>query len=265
MDTINLAKKIRIEVIKMVNRSGASHIGPILSIVDIVVVLYSKILNFDAQNPLLNTRDRFILSKGHAGAALYAVLAEFGFFEKERLLEYCKDGGVFSGHVSKFNIPGVEFSTGSLGHGLSVACGSALRAKMDNLDYRVFSILGDGELDEGSNWEALMFAAHKKLDNLCIIVDRNNLQSIDTTENTLALEPLAQKIRAFGWEVHEIDGHDHEALEEAMKIKTLSPLCLIANTVKGKGVSFMENNIAWHYRTPLGEDFEKAISEIDSQ
>lgn len=265
MDTINLSKKIRIEVLKMVNRSGASHIGPILSIVDILVVLYSKILNFDALNPLLNSRDRFILSKGHAGAAIYAVLAEFGFFKKERLLDYCQDGSVFSGHVSKFNIPGVEFSTGSLGHGLSVASGIALRAKMDNLDYRVFSILGDGELDEGSNWEALMLAAHKKLDNLSIIIDRNNLQSINTTESTLALEPLAIKIRAFGWEVHEIDGHDHEALEKALKIKNSHPVCIIANTVKGKGVSFMENNIEWHYRTPLGDDFERAISEINKQ
>ena len=265
MNSLNLAKKIRIDVIKMVNRSGASHIGPILSIVDIIAVLYGKIMSYDIKNPTLKTRDRFILSKGHGGAAVYAVLAEVGFFDKSELLNYCQDGSKLSGHVSHVDIPGVEFSTGSLGHGLSVATGMALRAKLDSMSHKIYALLGDGELDEGSNWEAFMFAAHKKLDNLCVVIDRNNLQSIDTTENTLALEPLDEKIRSFGWHVEEVDGHDHLALENALNIDSSKPLCLIAKTIKGKGVSFMENNILWHYKTPKDSDFDKAIAEIKVQ
>ena len=265
MNSLNLAKKIRIDVVNMVNKSGASHIGPILSIVDIIAVLYGKIMRYDIKNPKLETRDRLILSKGHGGAAVYASLAEVGFFDKSELLDYAQDGSKFSGHISHEDIPGVEFSTGSLGHGLSVASGVALRAKLDNIDYKVFTILGDGELDEGSNWEAFMFAAHKKLNNLCAVIDRNNLQSIDTTENTLALEPLAEKIRSFGWYVEEIDGHDHQALENALNIYSIKPLCLIGRTVKGKGVSFMENNIEWHYKTPKGSEFDQAISELEGQ
>ena len=265
MNTINLAKKIRIDVIKMVNRSGASHIGPILSIIDIIAVLYGKVMSYDPKNPLLKTRDRFILSKGHGGAAVYAVLAETGFFDKSKLLDYCQDGSKYSGHISHKDIPGVEFSTGSLGHGLSVASGIALSAKLDNMNHRIFAILGDGELDEGSNWEALMFSAHKKLNNLCIVIDRNNLQSIDTTENTLALEPLAKKIRSFGWHVQEINGHDHQLLERALNSSFKKPLCIIAKTIKGKGVSFMENSVEWHYKTPKGSNFEQAILEVEGE
>lgn len=264
MNSIDLAKKVRLNVVRMVNNSGASHIGPILSIVDIVSVLYGKIMNYDIKNPNLETRDRFILSKGHAGAAVYATLAEVGFFDNSELLDYAKDGSKYSGHASSIGVAGMELSTGSLGHGLSVSSGMALRGKLDNINYRVFALLGDGELDEGSNWEALMFAAHSNLNNLCIIIDRNNLQSIDTTENTLALEPLAEKIRAFGWHVQEVDGHDHQALEIALNIETSKPVCLIAKTIKGKGVSFMENNIAWHYKSPKDEEFIKAINELEA-
>jgi transketolase len=262
MSSISLAKKIRISCLKMLSTNSASHIGPIFSVVDILVVLFGKIMNYDVSDSNLDTRDRFILSKGHAGAALYAILAEIGFYNKLELNNYLKNGSKFSGHVSHLDIPGVEFTTGSLGHGLPVACGIALRAKLDVIDYKVYCILGDGELNEGSNWEAFLFAAHQKLNNLCVIIDRNNLQSIKTTEETLALEPLAEKIKSFGWEVEEVDGHNHEALEKAL-IKNLSkPLCVIAKTIKGKGVSFMENNIDWHYKSPTGEKYEQALSEL---
>jgi len=262
MNTQNLAKNIRIDTINMVNQGNSSHIGSVLSIVDILAVLYGEIMNYDVKNPELQLRDRFILSKGHAGAGVYAVLAEVGFFNKAELLEHCQNGSKYSGHVSHKDVPGVEFSTGALGHGLSVGAGMALRAKLDNLSYKVFVVLGDGELDEGSNWEAFMFSAHKKLNNLCVIIDRNNLQSMDTTENTLALEPLAEKIQAFGWEVQEIDGHNHITLKETLNVRTSMPLCIIANTIKGKGVSYMENSIEWHYKTPKDNQFEQAISEL---
>ncbi len=264
MNTNKLAKNIRLDAVKMVNQGGSSHIGSILSIADILAVLYGKIMHYDVKKPLSKTRDRFILSKGHAGAGVYAVLAEVGFFDKVELMSHYQDGSKFSGHVSHKGVPGVEFSTGALGHGLPVGVGMALRAKLDKLNYRVFVILGDGEMDEGSNWEALMFAAHHQLNNLCIIVDRNNLQSMDTTENTLALEPLAEKIQAFGWKVQEVDGHDHIALNKAFNASTSTPLCIIANTIKGKGVSYMENSIEWHYKTPKDNQFKQAISELEA-
>ena len=185
IDTDELARRIRIHAVKMVNKGGSPHIGSVLSMVDILAVLYGNIMNYKAKEPKWNDRDRFILSKGHAGAGVYAVLAECGFFDVKELDKHYKNGLIFSGHVSHKGIPGVEFSTGALGHGLPVAAGIALRAKLDDLDYRVFTILGDGELDEGSNWEAFMFSAHRNLNNLCVIIDRNNLQSMDTIENVI--------------------------------------------------------------------------------
>jgi len=185
IDTDELARRIRIHAVKMVNKGGSPHIGSVLSMVDILAVLYGNIMNYKAKEPKWNDRDRFILSKGHAGAGVYAVLAECGFFDVKELDKHYKNGSIFSGHVSHKGIPGVEFSTGALGHGLPVAAGIALRAKLDDLDYRVFTILGDGELDEGSNWEAFMFSAHRNLNNLCVIIDRNNLQSMDTIENVI--------------------------------------------------------------------------------
>jgi len=264
MNTQNLAKNVRIDTINMVNQGNSSHIGSVLSIVDILAVLYGEIMNYDVKNPTLQLRDRFILSKGHAGAGVYAVLAEVGFFDKTELLKHCQNGSKYSGHVSHKDVPGVELSTGALGHGLPVGVGMALRAKLDGLSYKVFVVLGDGELDEGSNWEAFMFSAHKKLNNLCVIIDRNNLQSMDTTENTLALEPLAEKIQAFGWKVQEVDGHDHIALNKAFNTSVNTPLCIIANTIKGKGVSYMENSIEWHYKTPKDNQFKQAISELEA-
>jgi len=264
VNTQELARRIRINSIKMVNQGGSSHIGSVLSIADILAVLYGSTMKYDVKNPALDNRDRFILSKGHAGAGVYAVLAEVGFFNKKDLVNHCQNGSKFSGHVSHKDIPGVELSTGALGHGLPVSVGIALNAKLENSDYRVFTILGDGELNEGSNWEAFMFASHHKLNNLCAIVDRNNLQSIDTTENTLALEPLGKKIKAFGWDVVEIDGHNHQALKETFNGVMDKPLCIIANTIKGKGVSYMENSVEWHYRTPKNEDFMQAINELEA-
>ena len=264
MNTQDLAKNIRIDAINMVNKGGSSHVGSVLSIADILAVLYGSIMRYDTSNPTLKTRDRFILSKGHAGAGVYAVLAEVGFFDKSELLQHCQNGSKFSGHVSHKDIPGVELSTGALGHGLPVAVGIALNAKLDNLDYKTFVILGDGELNEGSNWESFMFANHHQLDNLCIIIDRNNLQSMDTTENTLVLEPLAEKINAFGWRVIELDGHNHVELKDAFNQVHNKPLCIIANTIKGKGVSYMEHSVAWHYKTPQGDEFTQAINELEA-
>jgi transketolase len=249
----------------MVNRGGSSHIGSALSIADILAVLYSEVLNYNPSNPKWADRDRFILSKGHAGVAVYAVLAESGFFKIKDLDNHYKDGSNFSGHVSHKGIPGVEFSTGSLGHGLSVALGIALGAKINKKISRIFVLMGDGELNEGSNWEAFMFASHNRLNHVTAIIDRNNLQSIKSTEETLALEPLREKLQSFGWHVIEIDGHNHNEIKNALEYKTDKPIVIIANTVKGKGVSYMENKIEWHYRTPTDKLFYQAIEEIKGQ
>lgn len=250
----------------MTNLGVSSHIASILSMADILAVLYGKVLRFKSEDPKWAGRDRFILSKGHAGAGVYATLAENGFFPVEKLQSHYQDGSDLSGHVSHKGIPGVEFSTGSLGHGLPVAAGMALAAKINNKKNRTFVLLGDGECDEGSNWEAILFAAHHKLDNLVAIVDRNMLQSIYSTEETLSLEPFDKKWKAFGWNVVEVDGHNHDEILNACQAKlevANKPLCIIASTIKGKGVSFMENNILWHYRSPQGSEFEAAITELE--
>ena len=205
--------------------------------------------------------------KGHAGAAVYASLAESGFFQVEKLLTHYQDGSDLSGHVSHKGIPGVEFSTGSLGHGLSVATGMAMASKIDDKKWRAFCLLSDGEMDEGSNWEAIMFASHHKLDNLVAIVDYNKIQSLDLVSNTLALEPFAAKWRNFGWKVVEVDGHNHEALLSAFSnipAKKNKPTVVICHTTKGKGVSFMENSVLWHYRTARGEEFDAALKELET-
>jgi len=263
-NTEELAKKIRLHTLDMTHLGGSSHIGSILSIVDIVAVLYGRVLRFDSSNPKLVTRDRFILSKGHAGACVYAALAETGFFPVDALKEHYSNGSIFSGHVSHKGIPGVELSTGSLGHGLSVGVGMALSAKLDNRQNRVFVLMSDGECDEGSNWEAIMFAAHHKLDNLVVIVDYNKLQSLKSIINTLSLEPFIDKWEAFGWNVREVDGHHHGDLSEALESGPIEnkPTCFIANTVKGKGVSFMENSVLWHYRSPQGQEYIDARNEL---
>ena len=262
--TKQLARKIRINAVRMVNKGGSSHIGSVLSIADILAVLYGSIMSFQSHNPKWDKRDRFILSKGHAGAGVYAALAECGFFNPERLMEHYQDGSMFSGHVSHKGIPGVELSTGALGHGLPVGVGMAYAAKLDRKIHRIFVLMSDGELDEGSNWEAMLFAAHHNLTHITAIIDRNKLQSMESTETTLALEPLADKFSAFGWNVCEVDGHDHQELENVLiSVNGDKPTVIIANTTKGKGVSYMENEVAWHYKTPTGKLFEQAINELE--
>ncbi|MBF0521754.1 MAG: transketolase [Candidatus Omnitrophica bacterium] len=262
-----LAKIIRSHALKMVHQANASHIGSCLSIADILAVLYNKILRVDSRRSDWPERDRFILSKGHAAAILYAVLAEKGFFPKEWLKDYCKDGALLTGHISH-HVPGVEVSTGSLGHGLPIACGMALAAKRDGKPYRVFALLSDGELDEGSNWEAILFAGHHQLDNLTVIVDYNKIQSFGTVKDVLNLEPLAEKWKSFGWSVREINGHDFETIETTLgnlPFEQNRPSVVIAHTVKGKGISFMENKLEWHYKSPKDEQLKDALNELEKE
>ncbi|WML46676.1 transketolase [Neobacillus sp. PS3-34] len=264
-----LAWKIRRHGVEMTHISKGSHIGSILSVADIIAVLYNDIASVNPKNPKMQDRDRIILSKGHAGAAIYAALAEKGFFGTEELKTHYADGSRLSGHVSHKGVPGVEFSTGSLGHGLSVAAGMAYGAKKDKKKHNVFAILGDGECDEGSVWEAALMANHYKLNNLVAIIDHNKMQSLDFCENTMTLAPFADKWKAFGWNVIDIDGHNHDSLRNAYKEAISSdnkPTVIIANTIKGKGISFMEYNILWHYRFPHeGEEYDSAIAELKEQ
>jgi transketolase len=232
---------------------------------DVLAVLYARVLRVDPAAPSWRDRDRFILSKGHGGAGVYACLAECGFFPVERLQGHYQDGSDLSGHVSHKGIPGVDLSTGSLGHGLSVAAGMALAAKRSGAAHRVFAVLSDGECDEGSTWEAALFAGHHALDHLTAVIDYNKIQALGTTKETLDLEPFGAKWEAFGWSVQELDGHDHRALEESLRAVPFQegrPSCVIAHTVKGKGVSFMENSVLWHYRTPLGDELADALREL---
>jgi transketolase len=260
-----LASRIRRHAVRMTNLGGSSHVGSVLSMADIVAVLYGGILRIDPRNPGRADRDRFILSKGHAGAGIYAALAEAGFFPTELLQAHCADGSVLSGHVSHIGVPGVEISTGSLGHGLSIGAGMAYGARLDEQPQRAFVLLSDGECDEGSTWEAAMFSSHHRLDNLVAIVDYNKIQSLATVAETLELEPFADKWKAFGWSVVEVDGHDHGMLHTALSDiprVTGKPTCVIAHTIKGKGVSFMERSVLWHYRTPRGSEYDEALGEL---
>lgn len=266
MKSEQLAWLIRRHAVEMTHQSQASHIASILSVADIVAVLYSGVANVDPKKPDDPDRDRVILSKGHAGASIYAALAEKGFFDTAELLTIYQNGSRLSGHVSHRGVPGVDFSTGSLGHGLPVAAGMAMAAKKDNKSYRAFAVLGDGECDEGSVWEAALVANHYGLDNLIAVIDHNKMQSLDYCENTIKLSPFADKWRAFGWNVLDIDGHDHAALQQAFELAKNhkdSPSVIIANTVKGRGISFMENDILWHYRFPHdGWEYDNAVAEL---
>ena len=265
-----LAWLIRRHGLEMTHLSRGSHIGAIFSLAEIMATLYTGVLNVNPADPAMPDRDRLILSKGHAGAAVYAALAERGFFPVEELKTHYANGSRLSGHVSHKGVPGVEFSTGSLGHGLPAAAGMALGAKKDHAPWRVYCVLGDGECDEGAVWEAALQARQFALDNLIAVVDFNRMQSLDFCENTLALEPFADKWRAFGWRAIEADGHDVDALRAAFdeakgNLGGGQPTVIVAKTVKGKGVSFMENNILWHYRTPQGEEYEAALRELEAQ
>jgi len=262
--SILLAKAIRRASLEMVYNAKASHIGGALSMADILAVLYNDILHVYPSNPEHSDRDRFLLSKGHACSALYATLALKGFFPVEDLSSYARDGSILLSHTSH-HIPGIEFSAGSLGHALPVSCGLALAAKRKNAKWRTFCLLSDGELDEGSNWEAILFAPQLKLDNLILIVDYNKIQSLGNVKDIIDLDPLNEKFKAFRWEVLEVDGHDHKLLKNTfLNANNLNdkPKVIIANTIKGKGVSFMENKLLWHYKSPSKEQLDSAIIEL---
>ncbi|SCY48812.1 transketolase [Alkaliphilus peptidifermentans] len=259
------ATSIRKSIIEMLAESGSGHPGGSLSTADILTVLYFHVMKTDPQNPKWEDRDRFVLSKGHGAPVLYATLVEKGFFPKEELLKLRKIDAMLQGHPDMKGTPGVEMSTGSLGQGFSASCGMAIANKLDKRDSRVYALLGDGELQEGLVWEAAMAAAHFKLDNLTAIIDYNGLQIDGPNEEVMGINPLADKFKAFNWNVIECDGHDFEelikAFEEAKNTKN-SPTVIIAKTVKGKGVSFMENQVGWHGNAPKKEEAEKALEEL---
>jgi len=264
-EVINLAYTIRTHVLRMSHHAHSSHVGAALSMTDLLAVLYGNVLQVKANRPDWPDRDRFILSKGHGCAALYAVLAEQGFFPTKWLKTYGENGSHLVEHITHHGIPGVEASTGSLGHGLPIGCGMALAGKRDDRPYRVFVMLSDGECDEGSTWEAALFAPHHRLDNLVAIIDHNKLQAFGKVKEVLDLKPLADKWRAFVWAVREIDGHDFRQIERALSsvpFKSGKPSCVIAHTIKGKGVSFMENQLAWHYKSPDDKQLRRALDEL---
>lgn len=262
---LNLAKQIRREIVSMHAVSRNSHVGSSLSVVDILVALYFSAMKINVNNCEDRKRDRLLLSKGHASSALYAVLAKRGFFPKKLLNDYCVDRGKLPGHATINCVPGVEVSTGSLGHGLSIGAGLALAAKHDKNKSRVFVILSDGECQEGSVWEAAMFASQHKLDNLISIIDYNKLQGFGKTKDIVGLEPFGKKWAAFGWQVKEVDGHDMAKIIkilESVPFVVKKPSVIIAHTIKGKGVSFMEDSLAWHYKSPGPDELKIALREL---
>jgi transketolase len=260
-----MAKTLRRHIIIMTGRAGSGHPGGSLSAVEIVTSLLFKVMRYDPKNPCWEDRDRLILSKGHAAPLLYAALAESGYFPIEELSTLRKLNSHLQGHTDMTETPGVEMSSGALGQGLSFAIGIALAGRLDSRDYRVYALLGDGECDEGQVWEAAMSAAHFKLDNIVAIVDRNRQQLDGWTHDVMDTEPMAQKWRSFGWHVIEVNGHDFDqllaAFDEARKVKG-RPTCIVAYTIKGKGVSFMENNLEFHGRAPNAEELKKALEEL---
>jgi transketolase len=266
-DVRHLANEIRRHSMRMISRAGSSHVGSVFSSAEILACLYGSVLRVHPDQPGWSDRDRFVMSKGHAAAGLYAALALRGFFPLGRLDEFCVDGGTLIGHVTHRGTPGVEASTGSLGHGLALAVGLAAGARRRAHLWRVFALLSDGECDEGSTWEAALLAPAWGLGGLTVIVDFNKIQSLGRVEEVLPLEPLAEKWRAFGWQTREVDGHDVAALLDALDPESWPsggrPRCIVAHTVKGKGVSFMEDDLLWHYRSPRGEEYDRAVRELD--
>src|SRR5690349_15933138 len=261
-----LASSVRRRDLQVVHGARLGHVGGELSAIDILVTLYFAVLRIDPNRPDDPERDRFILSKGHSAVALYTTLAHAGFFPLEELHTFAQPLSHLNGHPDRKKVPGVETNTGPLGHGLPVAVGAALAAKLQDSSWRVFALTGDGELQEGSNWEAAMSAAHYKLDNLTVIVDRNRLQQGAGTEQTNQLDPLDEKWRSFGWSVREVDGHNFEELLATfgqVPFEEGKPTCLIANTHKGQGVSFMKDNVAWHHKVPNEAEYNTALKELD--
>ncbi|MBE6872079.1 MAG: transketolase [Ruminococcaceae bacterium] len=269
MDKKNLAitaTQVRMDIIEAVYNAKSGHPGGSLSSADILTYLYFNVLNIDPQNPKMENRDRFVLSKGHCSPLLYSVLAERGYFPREHVKTFRKIDSNLQGHPDMKNIPGVDMSTGSLGQGVSTACGMALAAKLNKKDYRVYSLLGDGEIQEGQVWEAAMFASHYKLDNLCIVVDNNGLQIDGKIDDVMSPYPIDEKFAAFGWNVINIDGHNFDEIEAAFAAaKTVSgkPTAIIAKTIKGKGVSFMEDKASWHGSAPNEEQYNQAMSDLN--
>jgi transketolase len=260
-----LARQVRLSDVRMINRARLGHIGGDFSVADILATLYGGVLNVDPKNPTDPERDRFVLSKGHCAGALYSTLAHRGFIPLSALDTFAQPLSALNGHPNRTKVPGVETNTGPLGHGFPVAVGHAIGAKLQGSPRRTFVVLGDGELQEGSNWEAAMTASHYGLANLTAIVDRNRLQQGARTEDTKQLEPLADKWVSFGFEVRDIDGHDYRQLLEAFQPSTTGrPVAVIANTSKGKGVSFMEDRVEWHHQVPTADQVELAIEELSA-
>ena len=262
MNLHDISKNIRKSIVTMNSKSNASHSGTALSIVDILVVLYFKFLKIDPANPNDPVRDKFLLSKGHGSSALYATLAEFAFFKKNLLEKFHINGGVLPGHLDKEAVPGIEISSGSLGHGLSIGVGMAISNQIDKINSKVIVLSGDGELNEGSMWEAIMFAGHYRLSNLTLIIDYNKFQGYGKTNEVINLEPLSSKFISFNWEVFNINGHNFDDIEIALSKSTSKPKAIIANTIKGKGVSYMENQFIWHYKSPNNEQLALALREL---
>jgi len=259
----DLSKEIRREILTLVYQSKSGHLGCSLGIVDILVALYFKILRLDPKNPSLETRDRFLLSKGHAAAALYAILAKRGFFPNSLLKTYLQDGSKLAGHVTLGSLPGIEATAGSLGHGLSIGIGMALAIKHQNLSSRVFCLIGDGECQEGSIWEGINFAGQHKINNLILLLDHNNLQIMGKGSDILNALPFEDKLKGFGWDIQSVDGHDISALLKILQPPRLNkPLIIITKTIKGKGISFMEDRVEWHGKTPNEEEYKSALKEL---
>ncbi|MBI1350310.1 MAG: transketolase [Actinomycetales bacterium] len=259
-----LARQARRSALAMCSRSGASHIGAALSVIDILSVLYGEVADVSPHRTEDPSRDIVLVSKGHSASGVYAVMAHAGYFPVEWLDDYYLDGSHLGGHVTAHGIPGVELSTGALGHALPFGVGRAIADKLDGIDRRIFVVLSDGECAEGSNWEAALMAAHHALRNVTVIVDRNGLQILGRTEDVLGLEPFADKWRAFGWEVEEVEGHDHGELGRALHTRSQRPRAIIANTTKGKGVDFMEDRVEWHTLVPNDEHLVTALAQLET-
>ena len=264
----DIARSIRKQDLDTIFNAGAGHIGSELSCIDILTALYFDVMDYDPQNPKDPNRDRFILSKGHSAAALYVTLSNAGFFDSCELSTFLKPESRLNGHPNCTKVPGVETNTGPLGHGLPVGVGSAIAAKLSEHCRKTYVLCGDGELQEGSNWEAAMSAAHYRLDNLVLIIDRNRLQQGAGTEETNAIEPLADKWLAFGWSVEQVDGHQTELIADTLRQAPFSsgkPSCVIANTHKGQGVSFMQDNVTWHHRVPNEQQYQQAMTDLQDK
>ncbi|MFD0659001.1 transketolase [Thermocatellispora tengchongensis] len=258
-----IAREVRQSIVRMIDTAKMGHIGGDLSVTDILVTSFYGALSVDPEDPRRPGRDRFVLSKGHCAAALYSTLAHCGFFHTGELATFMAPLSALNGHPNRIKVPGVETNTGALGHGFPVATGCALAARLDGAGWRTVVVLGDGEMQEGSNWEAAMTAAHYELSSLTAVIDRNRLQQGARTEDTKRLEPLAEKWASFGWEVRDVDGHDHLALLDALGPSTTGrPVAVIANTIKGKGVSFMEDRVEWHHKVPNAAQVEAALLEL---